>query len=211
MERITKEQRYKWKEERIRFYREAREYQKQLQAQNQALLATQTSFQKLGQQLANAGTTIGDMLLPKDDSVDPLAYFTEALLDELPMKPTADTWVMKDSTGKYVRIKVSEMTDPHVWRWIRYFRRKYREAGFSGSNDVLDAYLRAHIVTAPAIFAAARTRGILYLDSPPKPNPPPAPPKYLGNPVVLATSKPATMSDPAPGVRRISLNEDDDA
>lgn len=84
--------------------------------------------------------------------------------------PTADTWVSKDPDGSLRSIRVSHMEDGHVVRWIRYFREKYRRLlldrrGLTLSSiHTLDAVVRASIITGPAIYDAARERGLLLPD-----------------------------------------------
>lgn len=85
------------------------------------------------------------------------------------MKPTATAWVSKDKDGQMVLIDVVNMENAHLWRWIRYFRRKWRDSGFKGNDAQLDAAIKAHIVTAPMIYAEAAKRGVIDLPSPPAP------------------------------------------
>jgi hypothetical protein len=94
------------------------------------------------------------------------------------MKPNATTWVSKDKDGKYVAIKVSDMEDSHLWRWIRYFRRKWRDGGFNGDDEVLDTIIQLSMPTAPAIYARAKERGVISLPDPPK-EPPGSPDKFV--------------------------------
>jgi hypothetical protein len=119
-------------------------------------------------------------------------------MDLGPMKllqPNATTWVMKNPEGLLVAIRVIDMTDQHLWRWLQYFRRKFREErGFVGTETQLDAAIQAAIVTAPAIYAEATKRHLLP-----------------GIPVT-DTSKSATIKkavvEPTLGSRRINLDED---
>jgi len=76
--------------------------------------------------------------------------------------PQADatTWVMQDTDGVKKSVKVTHMSDEHLFRWIRYFRKKWRDNGHVGSDAQLDAAIRGAIVTAPAIFAEAAKRGV---------------------------------------------------
>lgn len=84
-------------------------------------------------------------------------------------KPTATTWVFRKPDGSMQRIRVVDMEDQHLWRWIRYFRRKWRESGFKGSDAVLDAIIKTQMVTAPAIYQEAKKRGVINLPDPPIP------------------------------------------
>lgn len=98
---------------------------------------------------------------------------------------------MRDQNGEMAPIKVVDMTDPHLFRWIRYFRKKWRDEGFQGSDAKLDAIIKAQMVTAPAIYAEAIKRGVF--------NAPPSDP---------VTEKKASTDDVLPGKRRITLEED---
>lgn len=76
--------------------------------------------------------------------------------------PTLTTWVTKDVYGQPRRIPVSEMTDSHLWRWVRFFRKKFRdERRFRGSDADLDAMIQSEIITAPAIYREAKKRGVI--------------------------------------------------
>ncbi len=81
-------------------------------------------------------------------------------LPEMKPEPTATTWVYKTKEGELKPIDVVDMPDDHLWRWVRYFRRKYRQEGFSGSNAVLDSIIQSDMVTGPAIYAEAVKRGL---------------------------------------------------
>lgn len=87
------------------------------------------------------------------------------------MKPTATKWVSRDKNGQMVEVRVVDMEDVHLWRWIRYFRRKWRESGFKGSDAQLDATIRQELVTAPAIYAEAAKRGVIDLPDAPELSP----------------------------------------
>lgn len=114
----------------------------------------------------------------------------------MPPKPNATTWVMRDQEGQMVPIKVTDMSDAHLYRWVQYFRRKYRETpGHANLPDlVIDSNLRVTMVTAPAIYTEIAKRGI-----------------PLGVPLdsdQATTSTPTSKPVPQPGVRRIDLDED---
>jgi hypothetical protein len=108
---------------------------------------------------------------------------------------TATTWVAKDQDGQMVSIKVIDMTDAHLFRWIRYFRKKWRDEGFAGSNADLDALIANAIVTGPAIFAEAVKRGIYTA--------PTVPGESVTVAVTMVPDVPAVA-----GARRITLDED---
>lgn len=108
-------------------------------------------------------------------------------------EPNATTWVMRDKEGQMVPIKVTDMTNDHLYRWVHYFRRKYRDQGFNGPDGALDTAIQRTMVTAPAIYAEANKRGVLYTA------PPPEPPDARSGPTPEVT----------PGRRRIQLEEDD--
>jgi hypothetical protein len=77
------------------------------------------------------------------------------------MQPTATTWVAKNLNGDWERVKVADMSDQHLWRWIRFFRRQWREKrNFQGDDAALDGMIQLAIITAPAIYAEAQKRGI---------------------------------------------------
>lgn len=82
------------------------------------------------------------------------------------LHPTADTWVAKNDEGELVAIKVTDMTDGHLRRWIRYFREKVRKENPTQPipNSQIDVWLKANMVTAPAIYAEAQKRGIDIAD-----------------------------------------------
>jgi hypothetical protein len=118
-------------------------------------------------------------------------------------KPSATTWVMRDQEGQMVPIKVTDMADSHIYRWIQYFRRKTRDAGGAGNaslpDAVIDARIRVSMVTAPAIYAEAVKRGIQLDLTPLDPT----------RPIVIAEpTATTTKQQPVPGVRRITLDED---
>lgn len=77
------------------------------------------------------------------------------------VKATADTWVSKDADGQLVAVRVVDMDDSHIWRWIHYFRKKWRDNAFVGDDVALDVAIRRSMVTAPAIYAEAVKRGLL--------------------------------------------------
>jgi len=79
-----------------------------------------------------------------------------------PNVPRADatTWVAKNEDGAMVAVKVVDMASDHLYRWVRYFRKKFRDEGFEGTDEQLDAVIKTRMVTAPAIFAEVEKRGI---------------------------------------------------
>lgn len=103
---------------------------------------------------------------------------------------------MKDPEGVMRRIRVVDMTDSHLWRWIRYFRKKWRDTrGFKGPDPELDTLIRGEMITAPAIYAEASKRNVI---------PGLAPPAPAQAPVVVPT-----QTEPGqPGERRITLDEE---
>jgi hypothetical protein len=110
------------------------------------------------------------------------------------VEATATTWVARDQDGQMVSMKVVDMTDAHLFRWIRYFRKKWRDEGFLGPNADIDALIATAIVTGPAIFAEAVKRGIYTM------------PTVPGGPVTLPTAVPDVPV--VAGARRITLDED---
>jgi len=84
------------------------------------------------------------------------------------LRPTADTWVARNEEGQLIAVKVVDMTDGHIRRWIRYFRNKVRNENPKQSaewpNAAIDKMLIASMPTAPAIFAEATKRG-LHVDN----------------------------------------------
>lgn len=90
------------------------------------------------------------------------------------MEPTATTWIAKKPDGTREAIKVTDMTDQHLWRWVQYFRRKWRDQGTPGTDAQLDAQICSAIITAPAIYAEAKKRGLvgLFQVSPTSPDAP---------------------------------------
>lgn len=120
-------------------------------------------------------------------------------------EPDATTWVMKDQDGVMRRVRVVDMTDQHLWRWIRYFRRKWRDTrSFAGSDAALDQLIQSEIITAPAIYAEANKRNVISGLAP----------------VILSTQKPPSkplgkmkhpkksLVEAVPGARKITLDED---
>lgn len=108
-------------------------------------------------------------------------------------KPTATTWVMRDPDGQMVPIKVTDMTDQHLFRWIRYFRKKWRDGGYQGSDAALDGIIKREMVTAPAIYVEASKRGVF---KPPLPDP-------------VMDERGTKPADATPGARRITLEDDE--
>lgn len=75
------------------------------------------------------------------------------------MQPTATHWVTRNQqTGEKMVLAVTEMTTPHLLRWVLYWRRIYASRGARGPNDiepdnwVLDGAIKTHIVTGDAIY-----------------------------------------------------------
>jgi hypothetical protein len=112
---------------------------------------------------------------------------------------------MKGPDGEMQAIKVADMTDAHLFRWIRYFRKKWRDEGRTGSDADLDVLIRVSIVTAPAIYAEAAKRGVYAI--PPVPTASPFPEPVAPVPVVPAPAG-RTVTALVPGARRIDLNEE---
>jgi len=135
---------------------------------------------------------------------------------------------MKDQDGVPHFVRVVDMTDTHLWRWVRFFRRKWRDKGFNGSDEALDQAIRQSIVTAPAIYAEAFKRKVVpgLADPAPKAQPkvlqllslaslisvmaPPVVAPKKKRPRSVATVAKATVAkvEAAPGKRRITLDED---
>ena len=116
--------------------------------------------------------------------------------------PTADTWVMRNPEGQMVSIKVTDMTDQHLFRWIRYFRQKYRADGTAGPDATdaqLDRAIYLTLTTAPAIYKEAEKRGVYV-----------PPPTSLPLPMVPdpKVTRPAAPDAPR-GYRRITLSDDE--
>ena len=123
--------------------------------------------------------------------------------------PTETMWVMRGQNGLMEEIAVTAMTDHHIYRWIRYFRRKLRDEGWRGETHTdadLDIIIKATMVTAPAIYAEAEKRGMfpgsmLHAKVPGMfPGSTPMPP---------TTSKTRQTEEVPLGTRRITLDEDD--
>lgn len=137
---------------------------------------------------------------------------------------------MKDQDGVPRFVRVVDMTDTHIWRWVRYFRRKWRDKGFALSDERLDQAIRDSIVTAPAIYAEAFKRKVVPGLADPTPKLPPkalqllslqdlisvmvpsVAPKKKRSPrsTVAKVAKVTTVAkvEAAPGKRRITLDED---
>lgn len=110
-------------------------------------------------------------------------------------EPDAETWVARDKdTGEARPILVSDMADSHLWRWVRYFRRKWRTNGFQGTNEQLDLAIQAAMITAPAIYARAKERGVLNVTVQPMDV------DVEGNSIDQKTDEPASV--PVQGDRR---------
>lgn len=115
--------------------------------------------------------------------------------------PTATTWVSRNAHGQLSAIAVADMSDAHIWRWIRFFRKKFRDNGIGGRDAVVDAAIKESMVTAPAIYAEADRRGLMELLQV-RPGhivetPDPPPPQVKSQPVA------------AHGSRRITLDEEE--
>ena len=109
------------------------------------------------------------------------------------MKADATTWLSKDENGVLRAVKVVDMEDSHVCRWIRYFRKKYRSEFMPTGDDArIDMLIQRSIVTAPAIYAEAQRRGLLSVVAE----------------VATTTSEPKTTGPAGLGVRRINLNDE---
>lgn len=126
-------------------------------------------------------------------------------------KATVDTWVARDQDGTPRLVKVVDMEDGHILRWIQYFRRKWRNGGMLGTDAQIDAVIRTSIVTAPAIYAEAKKRGVLIdeyvvgVDLGSKPS------VSVMHPLPLAKTLTPSEPKPAPGTRLITMDgwEDD--
>ncbi len=77
------------------------------------------------------------------------------------LTPTADTWVSRSRDQRMVAVRVEDMEPAHLFRWINYFRNKYRANILGASNDALDAVILKTMVTAPAIYARAVSMGLI--------------------------------------------------
>jgi len=110
------------------------------------------------------------------------------------LQADATTWVFRRGDGEMEAVKVTAMTDSHLFRWIRYFRKKWRDNGHTNVPDAqLDTLIKLAIVTAPAIYAEAVKRGV-----------------YVVSPTVTVSLPSDPEASPAlvPGARRIDLNEE---
>jgi hypothetical protein len=135
---------------------------------------------------------------------------------ETPLVSTATVWVSRGADGTPRAIPVREMEDSHLWRWIRYFRRKFRNEGFEGSDDRLDRMIQDAFVTGPAIYREAAKRGLTIALSVRPGFPVDSPDVATVQPVRLRP-KPSVAREPSPGEqapgslgsRRITLDEDE--
>lgn len=118
--------------------------------------------------------------------------FQQQYLPQMDLTPDATTWVARDKEGNKHRVKVAEMEDTHLWRWIRYFRRKYRDGGFAGTDDQLDTLIQMDMVTGPAIYAEAMRRGVIKGV------------KVVGQPEASVVEQ----EELPPGTRRITLEDE---
>ena len=117
--------------------------------------------------------------------------------------PTADTWVMRNPEGQMVAVKVVDMTDQHLFRWIRYFRQKYRADGAllpDATDAQVDRAIYLTMTTAPAIYKEAEKRGVYV------PPPTSLPLTMVPDPKV---TRPASAPDAPRGYRRITLSDDE--
>lgn len=149
------------------------------------------------------------------------------MFDQPPkLTPDATTWVMRDSSGKMIAVKVTKMSDSHLHRWVLYFRRKFRDGGFAGNDADLDELIQQSIVTAAAIFREAKQRGccpkqysaakaLAHLQLPQKTYWLPTVPGSTHS-IESSDSPTASKADTlkrdvvaTPGIRRITLDEDD--
>lgn len=62
---------------------------------------------------------------------------------------------------RMVAVKVADMEPTHLFRWVRYFRNKYRASNLGATDDQLDALIMKLHVTAPAIYARAVRLGLI--------------------------------------------------
>ncbi|MDO8795381.1 MAG: hypothetical protein Q7J25_12250 [Vicinamibacterales bacterium] len=124
--------------------------------------------------------------------------------------PTVDTWVSKDPDGRPRLVKVVDMEDSHLLRWIQYFRRKFRNGGKQGSDAQIDLFIRQSIVTAPAIYAEAKKRGVI-IDYVVGVDWGKGPSVTVVHPAPLAKSLTPEPPKPKPGTRLITMDgwEDD--
>lgn len=92
------------------------------------------------------------------------------------LQPTVDVWVSMEKdpkTGATTKraVRVVEMESSHIKRWIAYYRRKWRD-NVPGAGDKTDAeidgLIMGAIITAPAIYAEAKKRGVYYAYNAPK-------------------------------------------
>ena len=134
---------------------------------------------------------------PGDQPVLTIEHWLESMPMKKPkLQSTATTWVAMNRYGQYEAVLVSAMSDAHLFRWIRYFRKKFRKEGCIGSDAVVDAVIRSSIITAPAIFAEAAKRGVY------------TPPQAAAT---SPSQRPAVQKaerSAVPGERRIELDED---
>ena len=122
-------------------------------------------------------------------------------------EPDATTWVMKDPEGVMRRVRVVDMTDQHLWRWIRYFRRKWRDTrGFAGSDEHLDKLIQSEIITAPAIYAEAFKRNVITGLAPVILSTQTMPP---AKPLGKNRAPKKSLVEAEPGKRKITLDEED--
>lgn len=78
------------------------------------------------------------------------------------LSPTVDVWVSRGPDGELIPIRVVDMTDGHLTRWIQYFRKKYLQDGVAAETVTeLDLFIQRQLVTGPAIYTEAKRRALL--------------------------------------------------
>lgn len=78
------------------------------------------------------------------------------------LSPTVDVWVSRGPDGVLTPIRVVDMTDGHLTRWIQYFRKKYLQDGVVAETVTeLDLFIQRQLVTGPAIYEEAKRRALL--------------------------------------------------
>lgn len=126
-------------------------------------------------------------------------YVTEQLAADgfttLHEDATAETWIANDRvTGQKRAIKVVDMSDGHLVRWVQYFRRKHER--HQPTLSAVDGMIRALYVTATAIYTEIDKRGLRGLIDPTAPLP-------VASPAPVR----ARVVTPEPGQRLITLKD----